>query len=177
MPNPESNLQITSEQAALFKAANFRHIRAEYSDEVRIQEHEVLIITGNPEFVTSEGVGPCLGMILVSKQPQVILGLHYPDPIRNDPEIVGKFLDLIDLLKINVSKAEIAVAGLSPGDDRSPKMARDFQASLLAAIEEKGFPRKDIKYAWSDFESTCTVNYERDASKKLTVDKSDDHED
>lgn len=174
MPSPESGLEITSELATTLKANNFTHVRAGYNDEVKIKEFEVLIITGNPEFVTTEGLGPCLGMMLVSKQPQVILGLHYPDPIINDPEIVGKFLDLIDLLKINPSKAEIAVAGVS-SESRDLKVTRDFRASLLQAIEAKGFSKKQVQSAWSDFEKSCTINYDRDR-RKLEIDQSNDRE-
>ncbi len=170
MPNLETGLKLTNEQTTLIRANNkFALVHADYDQEVKIQQHQVLIITGNPEFVTTEGLGPCLGMILVSKQPQVILGFHFADPIGNNPEVVGQFLELIDVLKINVSKAEIAVAGLS-AEDRDPAETREFRRNLLSAIEEKGFKRNEIQHAWSNAIEITAVNYDRD-QRRLYVDQ------
>ena len=67
--------QITEEQLSKLKSLGFEIINSRRDEDVTIEEGQCKLVLGEQEYVSTEGLGPCLGIIIKSKEPSACLGI------------------------------------------------------------------------------------------------------
>ncbi len=157
---------ISAESLAKLKELKIDVIKAEHDDDIIVSDGNCQLILGNPATVSTGGLGPCLGIMIVSKEPAAKLVFHFPSVIENYKDELENFFKAIDVLGIKKGKADIAVAGLSCGDPDKSKIYNEFRNQLMTRISDLKFSRTFRQ--WATPSVGKSIDYD-DRSRSLKI--------